>query len=89
MRLVSWTRTRITDLLGTRYPLIQAPMARISTPEVAAAVSEAGGLGSVAGAMLGPERLREAIADVRGRTDAPFAVNLFAPQPQPSPDGVE
>jgi nitronate monooxygenase len=86
---VAWNKTRLTGLLRTRYPLIQAPMARISTPEVAAAVSEAGGLGSIAGAALGPDELRGAIGVVRGRTDAPFAVNLFAPQPEPSAEGVE
>jgi nitronate monooxygenase len=84
-----WTRTPITELLGTRYPLIQAPMARISTPGVAAAVSEAGALGSIAGAPLSPSALREAIAAVRLRTERPFAVNLFAPLEPPSDAGVE
>jgi nitronate monooxygenase len=86
---VAWNETRITGLLGTRYPLIQAPMARISTPEVAAAVAEAGGLGSLAGAMLDADALREAIAEVRSRTEQPFAVNLFAPQRSPSSSDVE
>jgi nitronate monooxygenase len=86
---MAWSDTRLTRLLGTRYPLIQAPMARISTPEVAAAVSEAGGLGSIAGAMLGGDALRGAIAEVRSRTEKPFAVNLFAPLDPPDPAGVE
>jgi nitronate monooxygenase len=86
---MAWTETAVTDLLGIRYPLIQAPMARISTPQVAAAVSGAGGLGSLAGAPLGPDALRAAIDDVRSRTDRPFAVNLFAPRPTPSDSGVE
>jgi nitronate monooxygenase len=60
----------------------------LSTPALAAAVSAAGGLGSIAGAMSTPEQLRAAIADVRTRTSAPFAVNLFAPLPAPATDRV-
>jgi nitronate monooxygenase len=86
---MAWTDTRLTELLGIRYPLIQAPMARISTPEVAAAVSDAGGLGSIAGGMLGADALREAMAEVGSRTKKPFAVNLFAPLDPPDPAGVE
>jgi nitronate monooxygenase len=86
---VAWSETRLTELLGLRYPLIQAPMARISTAQVAAAVSEAGGLGSIAGAALGPDELREAIATVRAATESPFAVNLFAPQAHAPASGVE
>ncbi|MCW6011088.1 nitronate monooxygenase, partial [Micromonospora sp. CPCC 205371] len=48
----------------------------------------AGGRGSIAGAMLAPDQLRAAIASVRSLTDAPFAVNLFAPQPPPRTDRV-
>jgi nitronate monooxygenase len=87
--MASWSETRLTELLGTRYPLIQAPMARTSTPEMAATVSEAGGLGSIAGAALGPDELREAIGAVRTATKNPFAVNLFAPQAPSPPSGVE
>jgi nitronate monooxygenase len=86
---MAWSETRISELLGIRFPLIQAPMARISTPEVAAAVSEAGGLGSVAGAALGADALRQAIAEVRTRTERPFAVNLFAPLDPPAAAGVD
>src|SRR5437588_11597102 len=76
---MSWSETSIASLLGIRLPLVQAPMAGISTPELAAAVSESGGLGSVGGAMLSPEKLRGQIEQVRSLTDAPFNVNLFAP----------
>ena len=82
-----WPRTRLTDLLGTRYPIVQAPMAGgPSTVDLAVAVSEAGGLGSLAGALLSPDRLREAIREVRQRTDRPFAVNVFAPVPSAPAD---
>jgi nitronate monooxygenase len=72
-------RTRVAELLGVRYPIVQAPMAGgFTTPQLVAAVSEAGGLGSIGAAMLGPEELRDAIAAVRRLTSTPFAVNVFA-----------
>jgi nitronate monooxygenase len=74
-----WPQTDLTELLGTRYPLIQAPMATVSSPELVAAVSNAGGLGSLGGAILAPDQLREQIEGIRALTDEPFAVNLFAP----------
>jgi nitronate monooxygenase len=86
---MAWRDTALSRLLGVRLPVVQAPMAGgLSTPRLAAAVSQAGGLGSVAGAMLGPEALRAAIAETRALTDRPFAVNLFAPLPPPAPDRV-
>jgi nitronate monooxygenase len=70
---------RGTSLLCTRYPIVQAPMAGASTPELVAAVSNAGGLGSLGAALLAPDDLRAAIREIRARTDAPFGVNLFVP----------
>src|SRR5262245_43814815 len=55
-----------------------------STPELAAAVSAGGGLGSLAGPLLSPDDLRAAIRRTRERTGAPFVVNLFAPLPPPT-----
>jgi nitronate monooxygenase len=76
--------TRVAGLLGTRYPIVQAPMAGgFTTPELVAAVSNAGALGSLGGATLGPDELRDVIAAVRRLTDRPFGVNLFAPLPFP------
>jgi nitronate monooxygenase len=84
-----WHDTPLARRLGLRLPIVQAPMAGgCSTPQLAAAVSAAGGLGSVAAAMLTPDDLRRAIRQVRDLTDAPFAVNLFAPLPPPSSQGV-
>jgi nitronate monooxygenase len=71
-------RNRLTELLGIEHPIVQAPMASVSTPQLVAAVSNAGGLGSLGAAMLSPTALREAIGAVRSLTDRPFAVNLFA-----------
>jgi nitronate monooxygenase len=70
--------TPLCELLGVRFPLVQAPMANNAPPALATAVSGAGALGSIAGAALSPEELRAAIRAVRDATDAPFAVNLFA-----------
>lgn len=62
-------------------PVVGAPMAGgPSTPELAAAVSEAGGLGFLAGGYLSAAQLAEQIAEVWARTDRPFGVNLFVPQ---------
>jgi nitronate monooxygenase len=64
----------------SRLPLVQAPMAGgPSTPELAAAVSEAGGFGFVAGAYLTPEGLRDTLARTRALTSEPLGVNLFVP----------
>jgi nitronate monooxygenase len=84
---VAWRTTRLTERLGLRLPVVQAPMAGgPSTPELVAAVSNAGGLGSLGGAVLAPDALRAAIRAVRALTDRPFAVNLFAPLPPPAAD---
>jgi nitronate monooxygenase len=69
----------MSGLFGARYPIIQAPMATVSPPSLAAAVSNAGALGTIAGAALSVDELRGAIREVRAATDAPFGVNLFAP----------
>jgi len=76
--------------LGIEYPIILAPMAGgPSTPELVAAVCEAGGLGSLGAGYLTPEAIRAAIRDVRARTRRPFAVNLFIPDPTLQPPSAE
>jgi nitronate monooxygenase len=78
---------RLSQLLGVRYPIIQAPMAGgFTPPRLVAEVSEAGALGSLGAAVLSPEQIREAVAEIRSLTDEPFGVNLFAPQPSPAFD---
>jgi len=65
--------------LGIQYPIIQAPMAGgPSTPELVAAVSNAGGMGSLGGAYSTPEQIQDEIGKTRALTDRPFNVNLFA-----------
>jgi nitronate monooxygenase len=76
---VNRLETPLARLLGVRYALVQAPMANVQPPALAAAVSNAGGLGTIAGATLSADALREAIREVRAATSAPFGVNLFAP----------
>jgi nitronate monooxygenase len=70
-------------------PIVQAPMAGgPSTPELAAAVGGAGGLGFVAGGYRTPEALRDDIARTRALSDRPFGVNLFAPSGAPADPSV-
>ena len=72
------------DLL---VPIVQAPMAGgPSTPELAAAVSNAGGLGFVAGGYLPPDKLRDQVQRTRELTDRPFGVNLFVLEARPVDD---
>jgi nitronate monooxygenase len=75
--------TPLCDLLGVRYPVIQAPMAGgWTTPELVSAVCEAGGFGMLAGARITPDKLREDIRAVKARTNKPFGVNFFLAQPE-------
>ncbi|OLZ40341.1 2-nitropropane dioxygenase [Natrinema saccharevitans] len=68
--------TPLCDLLGIEYPIVQAPIGSATTPELAAAVSEAGGLGHLAVTWRDCEETRRAIRETRDLTDEPFAVNL-------------
>ncbi|EPH44582.1 nitronate monooxygenase [Streptomyces aurantiacus] len=71
----------LTDLC--RYPIVQAPMAGgASTPQLVAAVCEAGGLGSLAAGYKTADGMYQEIKQVRGLTARPFGVNLFMPQPE-------
>lgn len=68
-------------LAGVELPIIQAPMASVQGSALAVAVSNAGGLGSLPGAMLGPETLRQELAAIRAQTARPFNVNFFCHTP--------
>ncbi len=77
----SCASARVLDLLGIDWPIVQAPMAGTSTPEMAAAVSNAGGLGSIGvGAMTG-KAAGEAIAAFRARSRRSLNVNVFCHRP--------
>ncbi|RYE73115.1 MAG: nitronate monooxygenase, partial [Oxalobacteraceae bacterium] len=71
----------LTTLLGIRHPIIQAPMAVFGTPQLAAAVTEAGGLGSLALGHVTPTQAESAITALQGLTDGPFNVNFFTHTP--------
>ena len=83
--------TEAVRQLGIRVPIVGAPMGGgPSSPALVAAVSDAGGLGSLAGGYLSPDRLRADIAAVRAATSKPFAVNLFCPTPAtPTAEEIE
>ena len=65
------------ELLGTELPIIQAPMAGVQGSDLAVAVSNAGGLGSLPCAMLSLEAIRSELTTIRARTHRPFNVNFF------------
>ena len=75
----------LTDLLGTRWPIVQAPMAGVQGHALAAAVSNAGGLGSLPAAMLGPDALRSELEALRAATAQPVNINFFCHR-EPAPD---
>src|SRR6059036_2354009 len=72
--------TRLTELFGIRYPIIQTGMGWVATPQLAASTSAAGGLGILAAATMSLDELRRAVKEVRERTEAPFGVNMRADQ---------
>ena len=74
-------RTALTELLGIRYPVVQAAMGYVSGPRLAAAVSDAGGLGLIASATMSLAELDKAIEETAGRTAGPVGVNLRADAP--------
>jgi NAD(P)H-dependent flavin oxidoreductase YrpB (nitropropane dioxygenase family) len=73
--------TALTGLLGIRHPIVQAAMGYVSGPRLAAATSNAGGLGLIASATMSLAELESAIAETAARTSAPFGVNLRADAP--------
>jgi len=80
--------TRICRLLQIEHPVVQAGMGYIARAELAAAVSNAGGLGVVGSTGdLSPDELRQEVRDVKALTDRPFAVNLLFPFYDQSPEG--
>ena len=74
---MSKLHTPLCDRLGMRLPIIQAPMASASTPNLVVAVNKAGALGSLGAAYSQPEAMLRDAEAVRARTELPFNVNLF------------
>lgn len=76
-----WTSTPFTERFGRRYPIVQGPMGGgASTPELVAAVSNAGGLGSLGCYHMEPAAIVQAAADIRRLTAELFALNLWIPR---------
>ena len=74
-------KTRITEMLGIEYPIIQGGMAWVAEHHLAAAVSEAGGLGLIGGANAPGEVVRDEIREARELTNKPFGVNVMLLSP--------
>ena len=75
--MMNW-QNNLTAQLDITYPIVQAPMLGVSTPAMAAAVSNEGGLGSLAVGGLPPQKTLDLIRQTKSLTSRPFAVNLFA-----------
>lgn len=72
-----WPKDSVAQLFGTVHPIIQAPMGGVTTPALVAAVSNAGGLGSLACGALPAETIRDQVGRIREATNRPFNVNFF------------
>lgn len=74
-------KTRLTEILGLKYPVIQGGMAWVAESHLASVVSKAGGLGLIAAASAPAEWVREQIREVRKHTNCPFGVNIMMISP--------
>ena len=74
-------KTRITELLGIKHPIMLAGMAFISLPKLVAAVSNAGGIGMLNSVAYTPNQMKDVIKEIKSLTDKPFGANatLFFP----------
>ena len=80
-----WPRNDVIDLLGIEHPIFQAPMGGESTPALATAVSNAGGLGGVGCSFMTLDEIRETASTLRAGTNRAFNLNFFA-HPEPVVD---
>ena len=74
-------KTRLTELLGIKHPVIQGAMSWVSFPPLVAAVSNAGGMGILGAAFMNPDQLRENIRQIKAMTNKPFGVNFMPDNP--------
>ena len=72
-----WPNDSVAQLFGTAHPIIQAPMGGVSTPQLVAAVSNAGALGSLACGAMPADTVREQVGRIREATNRPFNINFF------------
>jgi nitronate monooxygenase len=73
----TWNQTRVSELFGIDYPIIQGPLGGLSSQRLTAAVSNFGGLGSFGALSLEPQAIGEVVAEIRSLTTKPFAINLW------------
>src|SRR5690349_6009901 len=78
-----WPDERFLKLSGVELPIIQAPMAGVAFSDMVVAVSQAGGLGSLACALLSVEQARKELDSIRRRTSLPINANFFCHHPPP------
>ena len=85
--MVGWSDRRFLDLVGCEFPIVQAPMAGAGGVDLCAAAIEGGALGSLPCALIGPEKVREEVAQVRSRAAGPLNLNFFCHKmPEPADD---
>lgn len=72
-----WKESRVAQILGIRYPIIQGPFGGLSSVRLVADVSNAGGMGSYGAQPLSPEEIKETVAEIRRLTPNPFSINLW------------
>lgn len=77
MTAKAWNQTRVSEVLGIEYPIIQGPLGGLSSQRLTAAVSNFGGLGSFGGMGLELSAIEDVIAEIRSLTAKPFAMNLW------------
>jgi nitronate monooxygenase len=77
MMTKAWNQTRVSEILGIEYPIIQGPLGGLSSQRLTAAVSNFGGLGSFGAHGLEPNAIQDVIAEIRSLTAKPFAMNLW------------
>jgi enoyl-[acyl-carrier protein] reductase II len=82
-------RTRLTEMLGIDHPIMLAGMGGVSYHELVAAVSEAGGIGTLGASTMGPDELPEEMAKVRAATAKPFGVDLLTAMPGQVERGIQ
>src|SRR3984885_14181185 len=77
VNVMAWNKTRVSQKLGIKYPIIQGALGGFSSQRLTAAVSNFGGLGSFGAHSLAPSAIQDVIAEIRSLTNKPFAMNLW------------
>src|SRR5262249_12595369 len=80
-RCVMWPDRRVVELFEIEHPIVLAPMAGLGTVDLAAAVANAGGLGSIGCAIMAPELIAKSVAELRRSTQKPINLNFFCHDP--------